>query len=241
MSTDTDPDHTGLPAGTAITGPPAGTAAGGPPVDPADDPTAPIPVTGPAPRAGDLDALDAFPALDGDDEWPVAGPASGLRVPVPVAALTLAVVALLGAAGGARLRGAETGTPARAGGDNPAAAAGAGAPGQGGFGGRGGGQGGAGGAGGGVSGTVQSVNGDHITLAAANGQTVTVTLGAGTTITKTATGAPADIAAGQTLTVRGTTAADGTTTAASIAIVPAGAGPGGRAGAPAPAPPTSAP
>src|SRR6185503_5832587 len=114
-----------------------------------EDPTEPQPtVSAPAPAPPDadprgLDALDAFPDLAGDDEWPTAGPPSGLRVPVPVAALTLAAVALLGAAGGARLRGGQPATAPGANGNGAANAAAAGGPGGQGFGaGRGGGQGG---------------------------------------------------------------------------------------------------
>jgi hypothetical protein len=216
MSTDTDPVPLGIGTDAAT--------------DRTVPMTPPVPGRAEAPAAPGLDALDTYPDLDGDDAWPVAGPRSGIRVPVPVAALSLVVVALLGAAGGARLKGTAAAPSAAAGPGGVASAGAREATGRG-----AGGPGGAGAPGGAVSGTVQSVDGDRVTLTATNGQTVTVTLAEGTTIARTTAGGRADIVAGETLTVRGTTGADGTTAAASITI---GAPAGGRT--PAPAPSTTA-
>jgi hypothetical protein len=65
------------------------------------------------------------------------------------------------------------------------------------------------------------VQGTTIQLTTSTGATVTVTLLPSTTITRTAAAAPTDITPGETITVRGTTGADGTTNAQSLAIVPA--------------------
>jgi hypothetical protein len=65
------------------------------------------------------------------------------------------------------------------------------------------------------------VQGSTIQLTTSTGGTVTITLLPSTTITRTAAAAPTDITAGETITVRGATGADGTTTAQSVAIVPA--------------------
>jgi hypothetical protein len=195
----------------------------------------------PPPAGGGVDA-DIDDELD--DEWNTSSDAKGFRVRVPIALLLLAFVALGGIWGGAKLqaRNAPTDVATRGG----AAAAGgqfAGAQtggtgqanGAGGQRGQGGGGGAAGGAGATI-GTVQSVDGNKVTLATQNGQTVTVTLDDKTTISKTDTGATSDIANGQTLVIRGTTNADGTTSAQSVSIGAAGGlgaggfGGGGRQG-----------
>jgi hypothetical protein len=191
-------------------------------------PTAEVdPVTVESPAA--LDALDAIPDLP-DHIGPTGRPAPGIRVPVPVAGLALVLVALLGAAGGARLKGNEQGTAGSGGARNGAATAAAGAgAGQGGFAGRQ-----AGGQGGAVAGTVKAVDGDRVTLTGADGRDTAVTLSQATAITRTEAGQPEDIAVGQALTVRGTSGADGTTQAATVIIgSPAGvAGSGAAAGPP---------
>jgi len=74
---------------------------------------------------------------------------------------------------------------------------------------------------GGLSGTVASVQGNQIQLTTGTGSTVTVTLLPSTTIARTASAAASDITAGETITVRGQTGADGNTTAQALTIVPA--------------------
>jgi hypothetical protein len=159
-----------------------------------------------APRSDELDDVD-------DESWLSTSQAKGIRVRMPLAALMLGLVLAIGLWGGAELQASQNATAA-----TPAAVPGGG-PGRGGGGGGAGGAGG--GAGGGLSGTVASVQGSTIQLTTSTGGTVTITLLPSTTITRTAAAAPTDITAGETITVRGATGADGTTTAQSVAIVPA--------------------
>jgi hypothetical protein len=157
-----------------------------------------------------------------DESWLAASRPKGVRVRMPLASLCLAVVLVVGVWGGATLEANQN--PAAA--ATPAFAAGGA--------GRGAGRGGAavGGAGnvtgaaatgaaGGLTGTVASVHGTTIQLTTTSGATVAVTLLPSTEITRTAAAAPTDITAGETITVRGQTASDGTTTAQAVAIVPA--------------------
>ena len=72
--------------------------------------------------------------------------------------------------------------------------------------------------GGGTSGTIASISGSTITVTATDGSTKTITLGDSTTITKSQTMAESDLAAGQTVTVMGTTNSDGSVTARNITI-----------------------
>jgi hypothetical protein len=163
----------------------------------------PIDAAGP----DELDDID-------DESWLSTSQAKGMRVRVPLAALTLGLVLAIGLWGGAELQASQNSTA-------PAAAAlPAGGAGRGG-GGAGNAGGGGAGAGGGLSGTVASVQGSTIQLTTSNGSTVTITLLPSTSITRTAAAAPTDITGGETITVRGQTGADGTTTAQSVAIVPA--------------------
>ncbi len=153
------------------------------------------------------------------DAWPTSGPAKGMRVRLPIAIASLAVVALVGAAGGAALKhSSPTTTQAGAISNNRATGA-AGANGAGRF----------GGAGGGVFGTVSKVNGDTITVTQADGSTATVVVPSGTTISKTVSGSLADLTTGTSIVVRGTTA-DGKTTAQSVTITPPGGAGGFGAG-----------
>jgi hypothetical protein len=230
MSTDTDPIDPMEPRGAA----PA-------PPDPADalEPPTVVDPTGEQPLPVDpqgMDALDALPDLPGI-AWPTRRPASGIRVPVPVAGLVLAGVALLGMAGGAHLKSNDQTTAAGGGARNGFAAgsaAGSGATGGQGFAGRGG-------AGGGVAGTVKAVDGDKVTVTGANGQDTTIVVGADTTVTKTDAGSASDITPGQTLTVRGTAGADGATAATSVIIGSLPGATGRAAAGDGAAPPSSTP
>jgi hypothetical protein len=161
-----------------------------------------------AARSDELDDVD-------DESWLSTSQAKGIRVRMPLAALMLGLVLAIGLWGGAELQANQNPTAA-----TTAAVPGGGA-GRGGGGGGGGAGGGGAGAGGGLSGTVASVQGSTIQLTTSTGGTVTITLLPSTTITRTAAAAPTDITAGETITVRGATGADGTTTAQSVAIVPA--------------------
>jgi hypothetical protein len=164
----------------------------------------------------EAEASDELDELE-DESWLASSRPKGVRVRMPLAALTLGLVLALGLWGGATLQAAQTpaGTAATAG------AFPAGGAGRGGGGGAANAGGGGAGAGGGLSGTVASVQGSTIQLTTGTGATVTITLLPSTAITRTAAAAPTDITAGETITVRGATGADGTTTAQSVAIVPA--------------------
>jgi hypothetical protein len=118
-------------------------------------------------------------------------------------------------AGGAGAAGATTGT----GGANT---------GRGGFGGFGGNR---------TTGTVKFVDGANVYITDASGNVVKVVTTDASAITKLAAGTAKDIAPGQTVTVTGTTNADGTVSATGLVVVPAGtsgglgAGGGGAAAA----------
>ena len=66
------------------------------------------------------------------------------------------------------------------------------------------------------------VDGTTIQLTDANGAAVTVTVPSSATITANQAGAVSDITVGSSVMVAGTTAADGTTTAGSVTVSPAG-------------------
>jgi hypothetical protein len=159
------------------------------------------------------DELDEYD----DESWLASSHPKGVRVRMPLAALSLGVVLALGLWGGAELQANQNPT---------AVATAATAANRAGGAGRGGGAGnatagGGAGIGGGLTGTVASVQGSTIQLTTTSGSTVTVTLLPSTTISRTAAAAPTDITAGETITVRGQTGSDGTTTAQTVAIVPA--------------------
>jgi ABC-type Fe3+-hydroxamate transport system substrate-binding protein len=127
------------------------------------------------------------------------------------------------AAAGTGRTGAGTAASPSTGAGAGAGAGGAGA-GGGGFGGRG------------TIGTVSSLNGSTLTLKDAQGNSVTVNLQPTTTVTKTVAGSTGDLTQGVTVTVAGQRTADGTVTATSVTIVPAGTALGGGRGAPAASP-----
>jgi hypothetical protein len=97
--------------------------------------------------------------------------------------------------------------------------------------------GGGGGFGGGATvGTVTLVDGKNVYVTTTNGNVVKVVTNGGSQLSKTDTATIKDIAPGSTVVVRGTTNADGTVTATTLTVSPAGssggfAGFGGRAGA----------
>ena len=96
---------------------------------------------------------------------------------------------------------------------------------------------GAGAAGGGFTrgatvGIVTTIEGSTVYLTDSSGNLVKVTANPSSTVTKTVGGTLADLQPGQTVVVQGSKAADGSTTARSITIAPAGSGlgAGGRFG-----------
>jgi hypothetical protein len=145
-----------------------------------------------------------------DESWLASSQPKGMRVRVPLAVLTLALAVILGMWGGAKLEARQN--PATVTATATATSAG-----------RAGGAFGGGGnaAPGGLTGTVASVEGSTIKLTTTGGSTVTITLLPSTAITRTAAAATTDITAGETITVRGPTGADGSTTAQTVVIVPA--------------------
>jgi hypothetical protein len=165
-----------------------------------DDPTTPYPTE---------DDLE-------DESWLATTTPKGLRVRLPLAALALGIALAGGIWGGAVLQAHQQTGITAAGGPGPAGA-GAGLTGAGAAGGANGGANGRAG----TTGTITSVKPGQIQITTVNGSTVIVTMQTTTTITKSSTAAPSDLTAGESVTVRGTTASDGTTTAQSIAVTPA--------------------
>ena len=170
----------------------------------------------------DPEAPDHFEEFD-DESWLASVHPKGMRVRLPLAALTLALAVAIGLWAGAKLEAGQNPTTTAAA-FSRAAAGGGGATGATGTGATSGAGTTAGGGvktRGGLSGTVASVQGSTIQLTTTTGSTVTVTLLPSTTITRTAAAAPTDITAGETITVRGATGTDGNTAAQAVAIVPA--------------------
>jgi hypothetical protein len=177
------------------------------------------------------DTLPPVPSGDetgrGDEAWPAAGPAKGLRVRLPIAIACLAVVGFGGAAAGAALKKPSSTTTVQSGAVRGNRANGAtGTNGAASANGANGAAGRFGPGGGGVFGTVTKVEGNTVTVTQRDGTTATVEVPAGTTIEKTVSGSLADLKSGTQVAVRGTTAG-GRTTAQSITINPANGFPGG--------------
>jgi hypothetical protein len=175
--------------------------------------------TQPNPTA-ELGGQDDHDALD-DESWLDTATPKGIHVRAPLAALTLGIALAIGVWGGAKVEASQS-SPSAA---TSTAAAGRAAAGVAGGAGGAPGASGAGGAGGvargGVTGTIASVQGTTIQLTTSTGSTVTVNLLPSTTIARTATATPSDLSAGETITVRGQTGTDGSTTAQAVTIVPA--------------------
>jgi hypothetical protein len=182
-----------------------------------------------------LPELEADEPGDADDEWPVRGPAKGIRLRLPVAVLVTALLVAGGFWGGAiaekdhggsstsaasalagRFRSAAGGTPAA--GATGGGFAGGGFRGGGGFGGGGGGA----GATAAATGTVSVVDGNTLYVLTATGSLVKVTLGQSTTVTRNATTSADDLRPGDTVVVQGSAAKNGNVTATSIAATGSG-------------------
>jgi hypothetical protein len=155
-----------------------------------------------------------------DDEWPVRGPAKGIRLRVPVAALITALLVAAGFWGGAiaeKSHGSST--------SNAASAlagrfrAGGGAAGGGGFGGGGF----AGGAGGGAgttsaaTGTLSVIDGNTLYVLTSTGSLVKVSLGQSTAVTRNAKAAADALRPGDSVVIQGAAAKNGDVTATSVA------------------------
>lgn len=89
----------------------------------------------------------------------------------------------------------------------------------------------------GTSGAISSINGNNLTLTTAQGSQQTVTISGSTSIEKTVVGTSADLQPGESLTIMGTTDANGNTAATLIIINSSGQT---QASAPVPSSPASA-
>ena len=161
---------------------------------------------------------------DSDDEWHVQTPTKrvGMRIPTAVLiALLIAAGAFWGGAAVQRSRG--SGSTALAG--IAARFRGLGGTGGGAAGGR---LFGGGGAAAGTVGTVTEVNGSTLYITNSSGALVKVVLNSSTKITRTSTAKSAQLSLGDTVVIQGTTAKNGTVSAASVAATQAGATAAGR-------------
>ena len=177
----------------------------------------------PAETAGGL----PFPE-EADDAWPVRGPARGIRLGVPVAALLAVLLVAAGFWGGAlveKRHGGSSSSGGRAGGSGfaarfraaaAAAATGAtGATGAGDFP-------GFGGASSAAAGTISVVDGDTLYVLTTTGALVKVTLNPSTTVTRNAKSQALDLRPGDTVVVQGTAGANGDVAASSISATAPG-------------------
>ncbi len=181
---------------------------------------------------------------EGDDEWPIRGPARGLRLSLPAAAIATLLLVAGGFWGGAALEKSHAGSSsasaassfaarfraAAAGGTTTTGTSTTGTTGRagaagGGFGGFGGGFGGASSAA--ATGTVSVVDGKTLYILTGAGALVKVTLGTSTTITRSAAAKAVDLRPGDTVVVQGTTAKNGDVTATSVSATAPGSTAGG--------------
>jgi hypothetical protein len=164
-------------------------------------------------------------SLEGEsDEWPVRGPAKGIRLTLPTAAIVLVLLVAAGFWGGAvvekshRSSSSTAGAAlaarfrsAQAGGTGTSSSGAGGSFAAGGFPGFGGASSSA------ATGTVSVVDGKTLYILTTSGSLVKVTLGASTTITRSAPTAADGLRPGDTVVVQGTTAKKtGNVTASSI-------------------------
>lgn len=147
--------------------------------------------------------------------------AGGLLVGHATSASAAAPIGRAGLAGGARAFGGGAGAGGGAGGL---------------AGGAGGGAGRAGAGGGFTAGQIASISGSTLTVTKADGSTVTVTTTPSTTVTQTTQSSVSGLKVGDTVTVVGPSAADGSVAAQRISAGIGGFGAGGRGGAPSPSP-----
>jgi hypothetical protein len=153
------------------------------------------------------------------DEWPTQGPAKGLRLSWPVAGLLVLLLAFGGLWAGAYMQRSSSssssstspfgGSFSLPGGASTARGAG----GTGGF---------PGTSSSGTSGTVTDIIGSTLYVTTASGDLVAVTVGSNATVDRNAKSSLAALQPGDTVTVQGTKAKDGTVTAASVSATQAG-------------------
>jgi len=176
----------------------------------------------PAVHSGGADrGSDELSALfEGEsDEWPTQGPAKGLRLPWPVAGLLVLLLAFGGLWAGAYMQRGSSSSSSSAspfGGSfslPSGAASGRGSGGTGGF---------PGTSSGGTSGTVTDIIGSTLYVTTASGSLVAVTVGTNATVDRNAKSSLAALQPGDTVTVQGTKAKDGTVTASSVSATQAG-------------------
>ncbi|HEY5303940.1 MAG TPA: DUF5666 domain-containing protein [Acidimicrobiales bacterium] len=151
-----------------------------------------------------------------DDEWPTTGPARGLRVPWPVAGLLVLLMLFGGLWAGAYLQRHSSSSSASSaspfGGSFPfASSGGAGAP-----------SGGVPGASSAASGTVTDIIGNTLYVTDSSGQLVGITVSSNTTVNRNVKSSLSALRPGDTVTVQGTKAKNGTVSATSISSTQAG-------------------
>jgi Domain of unknown function (DUF5666) len=174
-----------------------------------------------------IEDAPGLPPDDGDDEWAVRGPAKGIRLAVPMAALIGVLLVAAGFWGGATLQKRSGGSgsgnaslasafAARLRGSGATGATGAtGAAGAAGFG-------GFGGSSAAAVGTVSVVDGSTLYVLSATGSLVKVTLGPSTTITRNAKAPASGLRPGDTVIVQGSTGGNGEVTASSVSATAPG-------------------
>ncbi len=150
-----------------------------------------------------------------DDDWPTAGPSRGLRVSWPVAVLTVLLLVFSGLWAGAYLQRHSSSSSSSAspfGGSFPfAGSGGAGVP-----------AGGVPGASSATTGTVTDIIGHTLYVTNSSGQLVAVTVGSTATVNRNAKSSLSALRPGDTVTVQGTKAKNGTVSATSISSTQAG-------------------
>lgn len=171
-----------------------------------------------------------------DDDWPVRGPARGIRLGVPVAALLALLLIAAGFWSGAVVEknhgSSSAGSSAAAGFAARFRTGASGATGATGAGGASGASGfsGFGGATSAAAGTISVVDGNTLYVLTAAGALVKVTLGPSTTVTRNAKSQPIDLRPGDTVVIQGATGTNGTVTATSVAATAPGVSAGGGFG-----------
>lgn len=162
----------------------------------------------------------AFDPAGEPEDWPARGPAKGIRLGWPVAVLLVVLIAGGGIWGGAALQRSQGSTTsssplasALASRFGPAARGVSGGSATRGFGGA---------STAAATGTVTEIKGTTLYITNASGNLVEVTLTPSTTVTRNAKTSLSGLAPGDTVVVQGTTAKNGTVTAASVAATAQG-------------------
>lgn len=182
------------------------------------DETAQVPAVSSGGADQGSDELSAL--FEGEsDEWPTQGPAKGLRLPWPVAGLLVLLLAFGGLWAGAYMQRSSSSSSSSAspfGGSFSfpgGAASGRGTGGAGGF---------PGASSSGTAGTVTDIIGSTLYVTTASGNLVAVTVGTNATVDRNAKSSLAALQPGDTVTVQGTKAKDGSVTASSVSATQAG-------------------